>query len=89
VRMYVAGRELGIVSRKKGNDEEHCNCGEGKGSHTSLSNFTLALSPSIASSFWPSRSSTKRAPAKAAVSDGESCCPGYGDERPECGGVGA
>ena len=37
---------------------------------TSLSNFTLALNPSMASSFWPSRSSAKRAPEMAAaVSD--------------------
>jgi hypothetical protein len=48
--------------------------GVGKGclrgdSRTSLSIFTLALSPSMASSFWPSMSSAKRAPAKAAVSD--------------------
>jgi len=58
-------------------------------SRTSLSIFTLALSPSMASSFWPSRSSAKREPAKAAVSDEALRCPGYGDERPEWGGVGA
>lgn len=57
--------------------------------HTSLSIFTLALSPSIASSFWPSRSSAKRVPAKGALSDGALLYPGYGDERPEWGGVGA
>jgi hypothetical protein len=49
----------------------------------------LALSPSMASSFWLSRSSAKRAPAKAAVSDEALERPGYGDERPEWGGVGA
>jgi len=55
---------------------------------TSLSNFTLALSPSMASSFWPSRSSAKRAPETAAASDEALWRPGYGDERPEWGGVG-
>jgi hypothetical protein len=38
-------------------------------SRTSLSIFTLVLRPSMASSFWPSRSSAKRVLAWAAVSD--------------------
>jgi hypothetical protein len=39
----------------------------------------------MASSFWPSRSSAKRVVAKGAVSDEASW---YGEDRPECGGVG-
>ncbi len=43
----------------------------------------------MASSFWPSRSSAKRVLVKAAVSDDASWCPGYGDDRPDWGGVSA
>jgi hypothetical protein len=65
------------VALRKGHHLQRCGCGrcgeyincQRGDSRTSLSIFTLALSPSMASSFWPSRSSAKRVPARAAVSD--------------------
>ena len=82
----------GDLPKKKNGQYEHPQYAtHTKERRTSLSNFTFALSPSIASSFWPSRSSAKRVAANgvpSAVDEGL-WCPGYGDERPEWGGVGA
>ena len=94
------GRVADLVPNTDGNlsktKKEHLSVGEeerrGRGRRTSLSNFTFAPSPSIASSFWPSRSSAKRVPANcvpSVVDEEGSWYPGYGDERPEWGGVGA
>src|SRR6266404_1479680 len=58
---------------------------------TSLSTFIFVLSPSMASSFWPSRSSAKRVAANdvpSIVADEALWYPWCGDERPEWGGVG-
>ena len=79
---------------KRGSIKIKTQCNRKKGTtdqRTSLSNFTFAPSPSMASSFWPSRSSAKRVPANGlpSVADEGPWYPGYGDERPECGGVGA
>ena len=63
--VYVCCAEGGVE------EEKEVGSGGGVSQRTSLSNFTLALNPSMASSFWPSRSSAKRAPeTAAAVSDG-------------------